>query len=295
MSKAHGILVLLATAGAVAFGQENPCTLAFERLEPLVWRATPGGRYDPLDTFEHRQRVDVVVRGRGEGCSFTVGLAAPLGGGSRRILGSRDPLLFVVASESGQPLRDLPDAPNAALLTGDIEAGGGRATVAFEWTLPAGQAVQPGRYSGDMTFSLYNGRPPEARLSLQQVVSLSVEVASSVELLVPMATWSLGELTTGARRSVQIGLRGNAATRLSITSSSGGRLVSTLVGADSSIPYSVRLDGHANLLTPGVWERQLSPSSSLEREVELEVELGSTQGVAAGAYADTLTLTVAAE
>lgn len=170
----------------------------------------------------------------------------------------------------------------------------------LEWSAQ-GQALAAGRQELRIRWRLYPAGAllPQPLVELETLLVAEVPAILEVELIAAGARLPLagvnamldfGEVASGAERSVDIEVRGNARAQLSITRQWGelrlrGR-------PDYTIPYSLLLDGRP---APADGMPQALESVGDYARTRLAVRLGDVERRAAGVYEDVLTLVVAAE
>lgn len=217
----------------------------------------------------------------------------------------------VVALDSPSQLR-VRSAPNGAEIGSDPGAsqpllrlpvhGSGELSVnpVLEWS-SQGQALTAGRQELRLRWRLYDVGTllPQSLVELETLVAAEVPAVLTVELVaagnrVPLAgaiaMLDFGELSTGAERSVEIAVRGNARAQISIARKWGELRLRDR--SQFTIPYFLLLDGRLAPADALPWPIDASEGFS---SALMSVRLGAVERRAAGVYEDILTLTVAAE
>ena len=217
----------------------------------------------------------------------------------------------VVALDSPSQLR-VRSAPNGAEIGSDPGAsqpllrlpvhGSGELSVnpVLEWS-SQGQALTAGRQELRLRWRLYDVASllPQSLVELETLVVAEVPAVLTVELVaagnrVPLAgaiaMLDFGELSTGAERSVEIAVRGNARAQISIARKWGELRLRDR--SQFTIPYFLLLDGRLAPADALPWPIDASEGFS---SALMSVRLGAVERRAAGVYEDILTLTVAAE
>lgn len=133
----------------------------------------------------------------------------------------------------------------------------------------------------------------ETRLTAKVPAVLEVELAAAgaqLPLAGAQALLDFGEVSSGAARSAEIRVRGNARAQLGISRRWGELRLRDRAGY--AIPYTLLLDGQ--IVSGEEWRWLLDGDSDAGR-ADLEVRLGDVERRAAGVYEDILTLVVAPE
>lgn len=183
-----------------------------------------------------------------------------------------------------------------------IDAGNGEAAVSpvVEWT-SQGHALPAGRQELRLRWRLYaaDALLPQALVEVETLVIAEVPAVLDVELVaagtrLPLAGSSamldFGEVSSGAERSVDIEIRGNARAQVGISRRWGELRLRDR--PDYTIPYTLLLDGRVLPEDGSTW---LLDSSGDVARARISVLLGDVERRAAGTYEDTLTVVVAPE
>jgi hypothetical protein len=169
-----------------------------------------------------------------------------------------------------------------------------------EWSAQ-GQVLPPGREELRLRWRLYayDALVPQVLSELETLLIADVPAVLDVELIaagtrVPLAGASamldFGELSSDAKRSVEIEVRGNTRAQLSVRRQWGQLRLRDR--ANYTIPYRLALNGHALSDDGGVVSL---PANGEAAQAHLSVRLGDVERRAAGIYEDTLTVIIAPE
>lgn len=204
------------------------------------------------------------------------------------------------ASPNGAEIGSAPGASQPLLALSANADGNLAIDPVLEWSAQ-GQALAAGHQELRIRWRLYRAAAllPQPLVELETLLVAEVPAILEVELIAAGARLPLaganamldfGEVASGAERSVDIEVRGNARAQLSITRQWGelrlrGR-------PDYTIPYSLLLDGRPAPADGMPQPLEASGNYSLTR---LGVRLGDVERRAAGVYEDVLTVVVAAE
>jgi hypothetical protein len=162
-----------------------------------------------------------------------------------------------------------------------------------------------GEYRDTLTFTLYTGTPdnynPSTGVSLTAPVVLATERFLGMRLAPPGGTYESGSsnyaldfgmLEAGERKELDMIVSSTIYFDVSLASSHQGNLMMT--GGSRLAPYILRLDDEVVNLSGG-WVLALqneAPTTEGERPYRIEIEIGDVDELPAGAYADSITVSV---
>jgi hypothetical protein len=151
--------------------------------------------------------------------------------------------------------------------------------------LSAGQFPAAGEYRGTVLVQVGNELP--------QAVLFAITVRPAIRFLAEQGAitrdLSFGEVSAGSVIRTAVFYQSNAAASITIQSQNRGRLVHTVRGPISAIPYSLTYDGvPVNLSTGAQISRPFRGLLAVREEMVLEVAPGTNRF--AGDYRDVLTL-----
>jgi hypothetical protein len=283
-----GLLLLSLTCPALALAECGA------RLQvPGVKQITPWLAVELAQGGQLRESVDVRVSDV-HGCpplALGVDVLAPPDNRSRVSVRAAPNGAEIGSTPGGwQPLLGLmPDASGEVVVVPVVE-----------WSAQ-GQPLPAGRQEVRLRWRLYpaDALMPQSLVEVETSLIAEVPAILAVELIAagarqPLAGVStmldFGEVRSGAERSVDIEVRGNARAQLSIARQWGELRLRDR--PDYTIPYTLLLDGRVLPDDGSTW--LLDGDGNLAR-ARLGVVLGDVERRAAGVYEDTLTVVVAPE
>lgn len=303
-----GAAVSLLATPLPAHGEEDreprrECDLALRVQSNLYWRGIHGRGYQVFDHENVIEPVALTVRHSGKPCRFAI-VAMPQNASNVPVLrGRRTDMQYDVRSTpQGQTVLSLDYFPPPAnQITGAFGRGDDSQTFSVYVTVPVGQVVPAGTYTGNAIIRLFEIGDDRPQLSDEELLSVTVPVTPALEVALANAasgarqtSVDLGELTQGSERSVGFTLRSNSDVKITLTSLNRGFLAHDK-GAPG-IKYRAILDGtpidlHAPATTRIKWN-----GGGHFRNVGLDIRVPAVpRGTAAGSYRDTITVNFTAE
>jgi len=272
-----------------------PCALGLELRGEVAWRGLYGRGYE-ASSPSTSEPVSIGVRHAGAGCSYFVVVS----GVEQGLSGPGASLAFDVLDEpSGRSISSSSvQGSSLTRLQGSFPEGDEFRPLSLFVTIPPGQNVRGGSYSGRATVSLYR----DSSLSeLVQQIPLPVSarvppvlsVRSSIFLSQRSGSIDLGRLDQGADAEVDFSLTTNVATSVRIESANGGKLEHQ--SGTTSIPYRASMAGRPIDLSSGSDTNRLEVSLGTTVDLPLRILVAPSNGAAAGVYHDTITVTFTAD
>jgi hypothetical protein len=206
----------------------------------------------------------------------------------------------VLTAPNGAEIGSAPGAGQPLLALADSAGGEGAIAPVVAWSAQ-GRALRAGPHGLRLRWRLYpaDGLLPqplsEVETQLTAMVPAVLEVAlvaagAQLPLAGAQALLDFGEVGSGALRSAQIQVRGNARAQLAISRRWGELRLRDRPGY--AIPYTLLLDGQ---VVDGEGSHWLLDGDADTGMAQLEVQLGDVEKRAAGVYEDILTLVVSPE
>lgn len=292
-----------AYADEEARGSREGCNLALRVQSNLYWRGMHGRGYQVFDHENVIEPVALTVSHTGKPCRFAI-VAMPQTSSTVPVLqGRRSDMQYDVRSApQGQTMLSLDYFPPPAnQITGAFGPGEDRQTFSVFVSVPVGQILPAGTYTGGAIIRLFEIEDEGPQFRDQDLLSVIVPVAPSLQVGLANAApgtrhaaVDLGELTQGAERSVDFTLRSNSDVKIRISSLNRGLLAHD--GKASGIRYWAILDGtQIDLRSPAVTRIKWDNAGHF-RNVGLDIRVPAVpRGTAAGSYRDTITLNFTAE
>jgi spore coat protein U-like protein len=292
-------LLLLLIQRAVA------CSADIDSTTVNQWIGGDGRGYDIFDTTAFYQPLTLRVHGIDGACPFYIS-AAPSGGGSEgELSGPGGPLRFSVYRDvsGAQILSAAETAVVTQVLTGALSGAGDTAQFQIAYSIAPQQVVAPGDYSGQIALSFYEGNVGAGILRAQQQVPLTVHIPATTDISFAegafdedLTTYTIpfGMMHEGDMKGVALHARSNAGYRILLRSENGGVMRHQDANEDSTVPYTLSVDGRATPLARTDQQAILNPAQTgpLGQAHRLDFKIGSTAGVSAGEYQDVITITV---
>lgn len=306
------LLVLLALLAPTvsASAQGNRRAQLDLQIGNVNWQGQQGNHYDVFDDITYRHTVRFrVLKLEGPATRYFVTFSKDSPGDEpRQMRGGFQPLNYQIhdTPQLSNILKDLPLAREQEVIAGRFNAKESVQDHEFTVVLPARQVLYPGRYSDRIRVTLYEGTMKNYTEIESRTISVSAQVEQSadVALLDPGAPFDagaitrsldFGELESGERLACDLRVRGNTPFRVTMESRQGGVLRNTGPGVDSTVPYSLRVNGRDIALPQNqpalvAWRFWFTGPDGASYPVE--VTIGSTDNAAAGNYEDELTITL---
>ena len=315
MRSVRQVLHALAIAAAAALpatvlpmAPARACSLSVTDVTSTTWVGPHGKGYQVFDAEKRALAVSFRVRGRDGACPFFVTVAAvsSADGSTGELRGGGAVLEYEVQKDAGgsRPLKRLGLASENEVFDGVVAAEDDGIGFQFALLLPPQQVVPPGRYGGDVEIAAYEGNLGNSILRDRRRVPVTVPVPAVAELSFSEGagfdpnhgsyTVNFNLLERGKRRAVVLKARSNGGYRISLESQNGA-LRHVDPRADSTVPYSVTIDGNAVTLprkapTPAILHHGHTGAGGQTHFIE--VTIGEIGDASAGDYRDVISLTV---
>ncbi len=298
-------LFLLIIVLCDAPGPAQACALSIETTSTTSFAGAAGRGYDVFDPTTYFQPLTFRVRAVEGTCPFYI-TAGPANSatGVGQLLGTGGTLSFAVYREANdaQVLRAGALATAAEVLTGRLKE---KETASYQLTyaIPPQQIVAAGAFTGDVEIAVYEGNVGSGVLRARQIVPLSTMVAAVTELSFAQGQFdpnvgvyllNFNTMHRGDIKGVTLHTRSNGGYRIYLRSVNGGVMRQLVPLDNSAVPYTLSVDGKTIPITdsdiqvvsfPGA----TSPSGNAHR---VDVLIGDIAGVAAGDYADLISISI---
>lgn len=296
--------VLALSVSAPAMAEENvpQCQLSLRVQPNLTWRGPYGRGYEVFDGAAPIEPLWLSVQHEGAPCRFALTAMSQAPGGEPLLTGPGASLRFDVTRELNGASFISPDyfGNDASQLTGAFGEGSSAQAFDIFATIPPGQVLPGGSYSGGIIVRLFELRDDgpsfvdERPLAIFAPVMTALDVEMNGNPGARQANVNLGYLTDGADRSVGFLVRSNANVSVELVSANGGKLAHQAGAA--GIAYEVVVNGQTvDLSAPATAHVRWDGATGF-RDVALDVHVPAVpRNTAAGRYSDTITVTFTAE
>lgn len=272
------------------------CRLEMEVDSAISWSGPFGRGYEVFASEETIEVATVLIRHEGGPCRYFL-TAAPSEASDNALRGPEDSLLFdVLQQPSGPSLVSVDYSGNQfSRLPGQFGAGVGAQEVILYVTVPPGQFVGGGTYSGQSILRLFRDDPAGPELADQAPISVVAPVAAVLEVdSTDAATGSnamsvdLGDLTAGADRTLDFAVRSNAPVAARFESANRGLLAHH--ARAPGIAYHLSVGGMPVDLQNALATYRLGTPGATQLPVPVRITVPANMNAAAGSYQDTLTV-----
>ncbi|WP_455382921.1 spore coat protein U domain-containing protein [Salinispira pacifica] len=294
----------LYAAGAAEYGFQNPAPSVSATYDPNQEQDLPLTARFYHFGFLGNSTNWFLTFSTGQSGTFTTRYAQSAAGG-------RVNYQLLDSASSRNVLKDLSVSPTAAeIIAGTNSASGFQTlTAGFTAAIPGGQLPNAGTYTDSVTMTIYAGTLTGTHTSnATQAVGVTITVPAIVNLsLVPTggsfnpgatsAVMDFGLLGQGQTRSTDLLVRSNASYSVSLQSLNGGVMKNSIAGDTSTVPYSLSFAGAPVALPAGSASTVVSsaaPTSAGGTRYPIQVTIGDFGMATAGAYQDSITITVTA-
>ena len=306
LAVAASTLTFGGTAQAQAQEEElthGPCELELTGDTSIEWRGLYGRGYEVTGQQQDFETLGITVRHQGAACEYFI-IATPNSGGADNVLlGAGDQLYWDLLSQTSGPsivTRDFFGSADTRL-RGAFGPGVGGQSIMLFFTIPPSQFVRGGYYDGQLLLRLFRDDGGSPELVSELPVALIAPVASILQVRsaefgpgVRETTIDLGDLTVPSTQSLNFEVISNATVGVTFVSRNNGFLAHEF--SAPGVPYDLRLNG-TQLSLDGSAQQRLdlaTPGARSVAEVEIAVR-PVPDGLAAGRYADSLTITFVAD
>lgn len=275
---------------------DAPCRLEMEVDGVISWHGPFGRGYEVFAPDETIEVATVSIRHDGGPCRYFL-TAAPSEGSDNVLRGPEDSLRFDVLHQPSGPSLLSPDYSGSQFsrLPGQFGAGMGAHDLMLYVTIPPGQFVAGGTYSGQALLRLFRDDPAGPELADQVPIGVVAPVAAVLEVdSTDAGTGSnamsvdLGDLSAGADRTLDFTVRSNAPVFARFESANRGMLAHQ-AGAPG-IAYRLSVGGVPVDLQNALAAYQLGRPGSNHLPVPVRITVPPHESAAAGNYEDTLTV-----
>lgn len=302
------LAVLLVTFNSEARAQMDvlsatgPCHLELIGDGSIEWRGLYSRGYEVTGYESDFETISVTIRHEGKGCDFML-VATPNSGGENVLIGAGDRLYWDILSQPSGPSIVSSDffGNQDRQLLGRFGPGRGAQPITLFFTIPPGQFVRGGQYSGQALLRLFRVVDGAPELVSELPLALIAPVPSILQVRsddfpggVREARIDLGDLSRPSRRSVNFDLISNATIGVSFVSKNNGVLKHQFDAP--GVPYDLRFNGSELSLVGTARQRLDMAAPDGSRAAQIEISVPPQQyALAAGRYTDSLTITFTAD
>lgn len=293
-------LVACALVASPALAEDLPfdatCRLEMEVDSAISWHGPFGRGYEVFAPDETIEVATVSIRHEGGPCRYFL-TAAPNEASDNTLHGPEGSLRFDILRQPSGPSLLSPDytGNQFSRLPGQFGAGVGAQEAMLYVTIPPGQFVAGGTYSGQSILRLFRDDPAGPELADQAPVSVVAPVAAVLEVdSMEAGTGSnamsvdLGDLTAGVDRTLDFTVRSNAPVAARFDSANRGMLAHH--ARAPGIAYHLSVGGMQVDLQNALATYQIGMPGSAQLPVPLRITVPANVNAAAGNYQDTLTV-----
>jgi spore coat protein U-like protein len=281
-----------------------PCQLELTATDSIDARGPFGRGYDVFIDEQGYENLAITVRHMGAACRYNI-VVSHNNQTSPILAGPSQSLSYDILKTTNGPSALSRDyyGSESARIEGQFGPGNASAETNLIVSLPAGQFVRSGSYSGQIIVRLFKEEDGGGyTLAAEAPVFITTRVSAAMKITsdsFPGATRytdvDLGELAYGTTKSVEFSLASNAAVAVDFRSANQGMLKHH-AGA-RSIAYRLNAQGHnIDLQSAGSNLRVATGSGQTPAPIRLEINVpASSSAPAAGIYKDILTVTFTVE
>lgn len=288
----HAVLAVILMAIGAPAAAECRAKLDLSRA------AFPFAEYDPFVANTTIIPLDVTIQNRSdETCDARLTVH---GASGQRFMHADGRLAYEIVSASGLILRNDPGAQFGLPVR---LAPGDRKSVRLAIRIAPGQIVRSGPFNDRINLDRYtaagdlldgNSNLP-MQVRVRSRTQINVSGGDSGSGVAGGTSVDFGEIRGGKQRRLLLQLRANSAARIIVASENQGRLANVGIPGSAKIPYTLHIDGQKlDLQQPSQLSRR--PPLTLDGiNYDLQLRISDAPATYAGAYKDTITLTVEPE
>jgi spore coat protein U-like protein len=292
------VAAFIALSLGVPWQASAACNATIQSIEPV-----PTIVYDPFDNDTETEDFEVTVRNNGnDDCTLTLAVAGSTPGSQRYYTSGASQLAYQAETPNGIPY---PNNIAAPLGTTSLKGGNGREReIKVQLRVQAGLIAGAGTYADTLTFRLFDaaGASP-VQLGTDRTAPAQARIEARAQLNIAGTSGSFGAfeldeidfgaLSTGATRNAVVQVRATRPVAITLSSQNQGLLKHQDLPSAAGVPYALQLDGASVDLTAGGFGLARTPALNLNgTNYPMTVTIIDTNGRAAGAYKDRLTITV---
>lgn len=280
------------------FVEPEVCDLEITADSAIDWRGLYGRGYEVFEPSEYFEVVMVEIRHVGPPCEFFLTAASFGDSFQPSLAGPGNRLIYDLRREPSGPSIFSPDflGDQFSRVSGQFGAGVQSQSAILYLTIPPGQAVSGGAYSGQPILRVFRNDADGPDLLDEVTVDVFVPVPPvlSVELAdagpgARTMDIDLGNLGRPIDRTVFFEVRSNAPITANVSSQNKG-VLAHFAGAPG-IPYRLLLGDREVSLENASASVELNDTRTLYQPVPLKIQVEGNANAAAGTYSDTVTVT----
>lgn len=305
---ALALLTLLSAAATaqndVFIEPDGPCEMELTVDNSVDWRGPYGRGYEVYGEEASFETFTVSIRKEGEACGFFLTATSSAANAGSQLDGSIGTISFDILKTTNGPSFLSGDFFGSPLSRtgGQFGSGHGAYSDSFFVSIPTGQFVSGGTYSGQAVIRLFRESENGPEMVSEAPLAILVPVASLLQVRSDSfphgareSSIDLGDLSVASQTSVNFEISSNADISMTVQSANNGKLAH---GAGApGINYILQLRGEQLNIAGQPATRRLNFSGSNQSQsVLLEISIPAPPWLPpAGQYNDTLTLTFTAD
>tara|TARA_R100001244_G_scaffold28828_2_gene28175 strand:- start:832 stop:1779 length:948 start_codon:yes stop_codon:yes gene_type:complete len=274
----------------------DPCRLRLAPAPLIQYRGALSRGYDGDSNRVHTELGALTVEHSGEACAYIVRIEPDAGPGKATLHSGSD-TLDVRIDQAG---REISSGDNVVEVHGSMPRGQPQRQIKFQVTLPPGQRVRAGQYTGRLAVSLFESRDGGQELVTQQTVDVVTQVAPSVVASfgsdaqggIKSMDMDFGTLMKGQEKSLDFSVAANTPYSIDLLSENAGELRHEFT--PYGIAYDLRIDGQLVQPAAGTETTILQGHTSSQHRLDFMIRTETALALA-GKYSDRLTLIIAAD
>ena len=264
---------------------------------PAIWyRGARSRGYEGNSDRFHTELGAVAIEHRGESCTYIVRIEPDTGAGQAVLRSGSNTLNFQIDPAG----RDTVQSVNVVEVPGSIPRGQPQRQANFQISIPPGQHVPAGQYTGRLMVSLFDSRDGGQELVTRQTVDVVTQVAPSVvasfgsdaQAGIKSMDVGFGTLMKGQEKSLEFSVAANTPYSIDLLSENAGQLRHEFTS--NGIAYDLRIDGQLVQPAAGTETTILQGSTSSQHSLDFMIRTDTALALA-GKYSDRLTLIIAAD
>ncbi|MFC4290946.1 hypothetical protein ACFOWX_00765 [Sphingorhabdus arenilitoris] len=282
----------------------GPCEMELTAENSVDWRGSYGRGYEVFDAAPSYETFTISVRKEGGPCNFFLTASPNSASADNKLVGPDGALNYDILKTTNGPSFLNGDFFGSQLsrIEGSFGNGSGGYSGALFVSIPSGQFVRGGTYTGQALIRLFRDDENGPQLVSETPIALLAPVASVLKVSSDTfgegnreTSIDFGDLSVPSSRSVDFEIISNADIAVSFQSANSGKMSHEFGGP--GIDYDLRLRGEEIDLSAQSATRRLSYRGDNQgQSMPLEISVKPGGGVPpAGRYNDTLMITFTAD
>ncbi|NJM49858.1 MAG: fimbria/pilus outer membrane usher protein [Sphingomonadales bacterium] len=282
----------------------GPCEMHLNAENSVDWRGSYGRGYEVFDNSPSYESFTISVSKEGGPCDFFL-TASPIGApAAGQLTGPEGSLTYDILKTTNGPSFLNADFLGSQLsrIEGRFGSGSGAYSGALFVTVPTGQFVRGGTYSGQALIRLFRDDLNGPELIAETPVAILAPVASVLRVRSDSfgngnreTSIDFGDLSLPSSHNIDFEITSNADIAVSFQSANSGKMAHEFGGP--SIGYDITLRGEEIDLSQQVATRRLNyRGDDQSQSMPVEISVIPPGGIPpAGRYSDTLMVTFTAD